>query len=118
MASESFAKEYLLDCYCRTTTAAGHVSFPTIDSPPNVPIPSFLLAFAVSCERRGRDDKEFEDLYPSTENSKETIVINTNETSQENVDPNIIVAIGGAVVAFVRLVQDIGASPVEIVIYD
>ena len=37
---------------------------------------------------------------------------------QKNVNPNIIVATGGAVTAFVRLVQDVGASPVKIVIYD
>ena len=88
-------------------TTAGHASLPTIDSP-DLPIPSFLLAFAVSCLRREQDDKEHEDLHSSTEENKETIIINTNESSPEkNVNPDIIVATGGAVTTFVRLVQDV-----------
>ena len=49
---------------------------------------------------------------------KETIIINTNGTSPEkNGKPTIIVTTGGAVAAFVGLLQDVGASPVEIIIY-
>ena len=80
MSSESFDDGYLLDCYCHMTTTADHTSLPNIDSP-NLPIPSFLLAFAVSCLRREQDAKEREDLYSLTDKNKETIIINTNETS-------------------------------------
>ena len=81
MASESFAKEYLLDWYCHATTPAGSTSLPEAIDSPNVPILSFLLAFTVSCLGRERDDKEREDLYLSADKNKETIIINTNETS-------------------------------------
>ena len=50
--------------------------------------------------------------------NKETIIISTNEISPEKCDANIIAATCDAVAAFVRLVQDVDASPVEIVIYD
>ena len=86
MASESFTKEYLLDCYSRTATTAGRASLPAIDSP-IVPFPSFLLAFTVSCLRREQDEKEREDLYSSTDKHKETIIIYTYETSPEKGQP-------------------------------
>ena len=76
-----------MDIYCcRMTTAADHTSLPNIDSP-NLSIPSFLLAFAVSCLRRERDDKEREGLHSSTDKNKETIIINTNESSPEKRQP-------------------------------
>ena len=57
-----------------------------IDSP-NLPNPSFLLAFTVSCLRREREYKERENLNLSTDKNKETIIINRDETSPEKRQP-------------------------------
>ena len=73
---------------------------PAIDSL-NLLIPSFILAFTVSCLRREQEFKERDNLNSLTDKNKETIIINTA------VNPNIIETTGGAVTAFVRLVQDV-----------
>ena len=97
ISSGSFADGYLLNCYCHMTTTADHTSLLNIDSP-NLPIPSFLLAFAVSCLRRERDDKEREDLYSSTDKNKETIIINTNETSNQKKAPTLMLSVWSFIV--------------------
>ena len=117
MASESFTKEYPLNWYCCATTTAGHASFPAAIDSPNVPILSFPLAFTISCLRRERDDKERDNLYLSTDKNKETIIINTNETSHQKETLTLILS--SPLVVLLRLSSDLSkmsASPVKIVI--
>ena len=86
MSSGSFVDGYLVDCYCHMTTTVDHTSLPNIYLL-KLPIPSFLLAFAVYCLRRERDGKEREDLYSLTDKNKEIIIISTIETLPEKRQP-------------------------------